>query len=133
MVKTTDKTSELVAVYGTLLTNCYNNGYLRNANLEGEFWTEPVFQMFSCTGGAYPYLLENGHTSVKMEVYSFDNDSKLEESLDRLEGVSSGLYVKGKIKTPHGEALLYIRKTKMTASNCQITTGSWKEFKTIGS
>ena len=117
-----------VAVYGTLLSNCHNNGWLRKAKLVGEFWTEPLFDMFSI--GTFPYIMENGNTSVKMEVYEY-TDEDVEIGLDEVEGVNRGLYQKGSIMTPHGKALLYISKKTFNDNDPRIISGDWKDFKKI--
>jgi|TARA_R110000822_G_scaffold152112_4_gene291295 gamma-glutamylcyclotransferase (GGCT)/AIG2-like uncharacterized protein YtfP len=127
VVKPTPKV-KLVAVYGTLLSKCHNNRCLDDAKFVGEFWSEPIYQMYSTASKAFPYLLKGGSTSVKMEIYSF-TDNGTEEGLDRLEGVSSGLYDKGSIQTPSGEAILYIKKTKFGDKDPQIVMGDWKDFR----
>ncbi len=132
MQKNVINTKKLVAVYGTLLSGCSNHkNFLRDANFEGEFWTEPSYKLFSNSNETYPYLMKGGNTSVKMEVYGF-HGKYIEDALDSLEGVSHGLYDKGSINTPQGKAILYVRNEKMWESDPLIVSGDWKEFKKTG-
>ena len=130
-IKMTKKTTKLVAVYGTLRKGQGNNVVLKKAKQVGEFWTEPKFSMFPASHQAFPYAMQNGHSSILLEVWSFD-DSTTEEDLDRLEGVSTGLYVKDSIKTPHGDAIFYTRKVKMDQDDKLIASGDWIEYKKTG-
>lgn len=122
--------AKLVAVYGTLLSNLSNNRLLNNSKLIGEFWTEPKYRMYASPSKHYPYLIEGGPTSVKMELYSFSDDTT-EANLDDLEGVAGGLYEKQYIPTPGGIALVYVRKLKMSDNDDQVFSGCWKDYKNI--
>jgi len=130
-IKKNSTNAKLVAVYGSLLSGLHNHQHLRDAEFVGEFWTEPSLKMFTSGLESYPYILKNGFTSVKMEVYEIDDDYT-ESALDHLEGVNSGLYKKDTIQTPHGEALYYVRTKKMTDKDTQILTGDWKDYKKLG-
>tara|TARA_R110000822_G_scaffold302649_2_gene426975 strand:+ start:24547 stop:25053 length:507 start_codon:yes stop_codon:yes gene_type:complete len=130
--KNKKKAVKLVAVYGTLLSKCPNNGHLQNAELLGTFQTEPGLSLYLAPGRAYPYIMKNGVQSVTMEVYALDSKAT-EDRIDQLEGVSVGFYEKEEtFKTPFGPAIAYYRKEKMEANDAMIMSGSWKEYKAVG-
>ncbi len=126
-----DIRKNLVAVYGTLRKGMSNHSYhLSNAELVGEFETEPIYDMYS-VHDMYPALKENGGTSIKCEVYKV-NDEEL-ESIDSLEGYYKGgkhnLYDRKTITTPFGEAYIYVYSNTIT--NFQLVrSGDWKEYET---
>lgn len=122
-----------VAVYGSLLKGLHNhNSYLGEAKYIGEFQTEPKFTMVDL--GSFPGLLNDGNTSVSMEVYDVD-DVQLSE-LDRLEGYSSdtpeqSYYKRELFKTPYGEAYYYVFNGAKRKDENIVTGGNWREYKLI--
>lgn len=128
------KTIYRVAVYGTLRKGFHNHRFLKDCTLLGTFQTEPQLQLFSNCSETFPYILKNGHTSVTMEVYEFD-DEETKQALDRLEGYNespTGLYDRETIKTPYGRAYVYFRHTKMSSNDKEILSGCWHQFKSAG-
>ncbi|MBV1928770.1 MAG: gamma-glutamylcyclotransferase [Gammaproteobacteria bacterium] len=113
-----------VAVYGTLLRGECREGVLKNSKLLGNFTTEPEYDMFS--NGSYPFIIKGGNTPVQMEVYELDDLGTL-ETLDAIEGVSSGLYARESISTPYGEADYYVQHENTSRNAEEITSGSWRE------
>jgi gamma-glutamylcyclotransferase (GGCT)/AIG2-like uncharacterized protein YtfP len=114
----------LVAVYGTLRKGSHNHRLLTLAEPKGEFITPPKFTMFSA--GGFPYLVEDGSTGIKCEVYRVSE--KTLKELDRLEGVDHGHYRRGSIETPYGTATIYLatESTKKHIHNLPVVeSGDW--------
>ncbi len=121
------KKEYLVAVYGSLMEGLHNNHRLRNSELMGTWLTEPVFTLGDL--GSFPGLLENGNTSVNMEIYKIDTTTLV--GLDNLEGYNEGnenmsMYLRKTIDTPYGEAFVYIYNASIP-SNKEVNTGDWRE------
>jgi len=118
----------LISVYGSLRKGMGNDGLLTTSEYLGEFKTEPVFSLYSL--GGYPGLKEGGNTSVVMEVYAVDDT--VAARVDRLEGYTPGgnntFYDKIPIKTPYGEASVYIYVNNIPQERL-VESGDWKAFK----
>ena len=120
-----------VVVYGTLRKGQRNHYYLRDEKFIGEFESEPVFSLYAVS--TYPGLIQNGNTSVKMEVYEVD-ELKMKQ-LDTLEGYSGkvsshNLYERKNMITPFGMAKVYLynqtyKKTPL------ITSGDWVDYNSL--
>lgn len=118
----------LIAVYGSLLSEMHNNYILESAKLLGTFKTEPIYNLYSL--GSFPALKTGGNTSVTMEVYAVDDT--VAEKVDRLEGYTPGgnntFYDKIPIETPYGEASVYIYVNDIPQDRL-VESGDWKAFK----
>ena len=117
--------NNLVAVYGTLRKGAGNhNHFLRNAELKGEFSSEPIYNLYNL--GGFPGLRENGNTSVKMEVYAVnDNEADLVDSLEGyVKGRQPHFYDKKEIETPWGPASVYLYVREVEAQHL-IESGDW--------
>ena len=118
----------LVAVYGTLRKGLSNHGLLKNAEYVGAYETLPEYKMVDL--GAYPGLLENGNTSITMEVFKV-TDIEL-GSLDQLEGYDANdaehtFYERIIIDTPFGKAFTYLYNGQFGGADI-VTTGDWKDY-----
>lgn len=117
-----------VAVYGSLRKGLQNHGFLKNANYLGSFETTPIFDMYSL--GGYPGLIEDGSTSIKMEVYDV-SDEELDR-INRLEGYDpksddNDFYDRIRLKTPYGDAYTYIYQGDISNREL-VETGDWYEY-----
>lgn len=113
-----------VAVYGSLRKGLGNhNYYLKNSTLIGTFQSNPDYTLYSL--GAFPGIKNGGHTSVTMELYEVDDRTL--NNLDVLEGVGYDFYLKEKINTPFGEAIIYIYNEPIDGKKI-VEHGDWKEY-----
>jgi gamma-glutamylcyclotransferase (GGCT)/AIG2-like uncharacterized protein YtfP len=117
---------DLVAVYGSLRQDLHNHHYLVTSKFLGEFDTEPLFDLYSL--GSYPGLVENGSTSIKMEVYAVEKDTL--NRLDMLEGYREGdndnYYNRVVIDSPYGECYTYIYNYPLNKA-FKVESGDWKK------
>ena len=127
--KNKDKAKFKVAVYGTLMSNCVNNPLLEDSILLGSFQTEPVYNMYS-RDGKFPYIMNEGSSSIDMEVYTFTKQDILDR-LDDLEAVNKKLYERVIIKTPYGRAYVYVAPKKLNPADTRINSGNWRDFLNI--
>ena len=82
-----------VFVYGTLLSGQGNNHFLRNATKICDATTEQKYRMY--TNGGYPMIVRDHDGKggvIQGEVWEVDSETL--KSLDRLEGTSSGMYLR---------------------------------------
>ena len=118
----------LVAVYGTLRKGLNNHALLKHADYVGKYETLPEYKMVDL--GPYPGLLENGNTSITMEVYKI-SDITL-KNVDNLEGydpdsTTHHFYERIIIDTPFGKAFTYLYKAG--CNNAEIVdTGDWVDY-----
>lgn len=93
----------LIFVYGSLKQGCVRHGALRGQRYLGVAITEPEYGIFQLSG--YPALVDqdtaNEHgqlvgRGIWGELYEVDEGCLVE--LDRIEGVSSGLFQRREIK-----------------------------------
>jgi gamma-glutamylcyclotransferase (GGCT)/AIG2-like uncharacterized protein YtfP len=122
--------TNLVAVYGSLRKGLHNHNVLGASPLVGEYDTEPIYDMYS-VGGSYPGMVENGSTSIKMEVYRVDQYRM--NRLDTLEGYvedrkEGNHYNKILIETPYGKAHTYVYNYP-TSRLIKVDSGDWKSFR----
>lgn len=118
----------LIAVYGTLRKGLNNDYLLKNAEYIGKYETLPEYKMVDL--GQYPGLLNNGTTSITMEVYEID-DITLGE-VDSLEGYVPGnsthtFYERVIIETPFGQGYTYLYKGNRDGADI-VELGDWKEY-----
>lgn len=117
-----------VAVYGSLLSGLYNHDrHLKNAELIGQFQSEPVYNLYDLR--SFPGLTKGGNTSVTMEIYDV-NDVEL-SNLDRLEGYNpnnpeNSFYTRELIQTPYGEAFCYFYNHNLNEKVGTIKHGNWR-------
>jgi gamma-glutamylcyclotransferase (GGCT)/AIG2-like uncharacterized protein YtfP len=120
--------NKLIAVYGTLRRGCGNYNYLlTQADYKGEFLSEPIYSLYSL--GGFPGLKNGGTTSVKMEVFSVNDEEA--SNVDALEGYTEGMdnpyfYDKQSIETPWGTAGVYIYVRPADGLRL-IESGDWLE------
>lgn len=118
----------LIAVYGSLLSGMGNHRLLETSKLLGIFQTKPEFRLYSL--GGFPGLKTNGNTSVTMEVYEVTEE--VARRVDNLEGYTPNgnntFYDKILIKTPYGEASVYIYVNDIPEERI-VESGDWKTFK----
>lgn len=121
---------QLVAVYGSLRKGLGNSRLLEGSKYVGEFDTKPEYDLYS-VGGAYPGMVKDGSTSIKMEVYEVNEYTA--NRLDILESYQPGNesenhYNKIRIETPFGEANTYIYNYP-TQRLVKVESGDWLSFK----
>jgi len=97
------KETKLVFVYGTLLSGLFNNVYLTESNLIGEYETAPEYEMLD--NGMYPAIKE-GADKIKGEVYEVDNATM--GALDALESIAYDDYKKEEINIKGVDRPVYI-------------------------
>lgn len=117
--------NNLVAVYGTLRKGAGNHHhFLRDAEMMGEFTSEPVYNLYDL--GGFPGLREEGNTAVKMEVYAVnDKEASLVDSLEGyVEGRQPHFYDKKEIDTPWGKANVYLYVREVEPEHI-IESGDW--------
>jgi gamma-glutamylcyclotransferase (GGCT)/AIG2-like uncharacterized protein YtfP len=119
---------ERIFVYGTLLEGCGNHQYyLRDAKKLGEHITDSQFTMLHL--GGFPGVIGIGNTAIRGEVYEItENEFR---DIDGLEGYnpnnpSYGLYDRTQIKTPWGNAWIYLYNHRDNHHFNKITSGSWR-------
>jgi gamma-glutamylcyclotransferase (GGCT)/AIG2-like uncharacterized protein YtfP len=102
----------LVFVYGTLKRGCSNHHYLAGQEFIGGAATVPGYALYDL--GGYPGMVAlAGSPGVTGEVWSVDGGCLA--SLDELEGLAEGLYVRQAVPlvapfaTRRIEAYLYLR------------------------
>ncbi len=105
-----------IFTYGTLKRECINNYFLDGAIFISPAITVEKYQMYSCIGNAYPFLIksEKKH-QIKGEVFK-TNSQEILDRLDELEGYPD-LYLKEFIKVKLEnkqivEALVYFKNEK---------------------
>lgn len=119
----------IIAVYGSLRKGLGNHRIIESDTTEylGEFDSEPIYSMY--TLGGFPGLHENGNTSIKLEVYSVDDE--VAQSVDWLEGYSpdrpATFYDKKSIETPWGAGSIYIYMGNPGEEQL-VESGDWKEY-----
>jgi gamma-glutamylcyclotransferase (GGCT)/AIG2-like uncharacterized protein YtfP len=118
----------LVAVYGSLKKDYHNHVYLKGADLLGTFKTEPVYTLVSL--GSYPALKRGGKTEITYELYNVKRDSQLKdiyalEGYHGTPGHPNNWYDVDKIKTPHGEAELFVMGADKYPNAQIIESGNW--------
>lgn len=119
----------LLAVYGALRQQGVSNYLLSKAKYIGDFDTDLIYDMYSFI--SFPALIENGNTSIKMEVYEIDKDTL--NTLNRIQEYERGVKVENfftmtNIETPYGEALTSFYNGKIS-NKVKIESGDWIEFK----
>ena len=112
----------LVFVYGTLMSGQYNNPWLEDCTLLGDFTTPPCYTMVNL--GAFPAVLLGGDTAITGEVWEAPDD--ILNSLDVLEGYPL-LYNRTLINTTHGYAWMYYNPREELNNDPIITNGKWRE------
>lgn len=127
----TNINKHLIAVYGTLRVGQSNNRLIANGTYKGQFQTDPIFTLYCL--GAFPALLEDGNTSITMDVYAVDD--VILKNVDSLEGYhgedsSYNHYDRITIKTPFGDAYTYVYDMKPVGGRL-VESGNWVEYKSI--
>ena len=93
----------LVFVYGTLMKGEGNHHYLGDAEFKGEYKTDKRWGLINI--GAFPALVPHV-LRVEGEVYEVSKSTL--STLDRLEGVSHGLYRRMQISVYNGREELAV-------------------------
>lgn len=112
-----------VFVYGTLKRGHRAHNLLKFAKFKGDCYSGPGFTMLDVNGWFPGVVKDNSDNNVYGEVYEVTEDELKE--LDKYEGVSNGLYVRGKVHTPYGPAHVYLynrphEELKVVSSGCWI-------------
>ncbi len=110
----------LVFVYGTLLRGEVNHGLLEGAEWVGEHRTEPRFTLVRL--GAYPGLINAGHTAIAGELYRIDRAGL--RALDVLEDYPR-LYDRCLLRTRFGRAWTYLYRGSVR-DRPRIPSGDWR-------
>lgn len=120
----------LVAVYGSLRQGLGNyERLLKDEKFIGQFETEPEYTLVDL--GSFPGLIEEGSTSVTMEVFEIGAE-KLKK-LDSLEGYrneddeSNNFYNRVEIQTPFGKGYTYIYNGKAQGMET-VESGNWTDY-----
>jgi len=119
----------LVAVYGTLRKNHYNNYLLRNQAYVGLHRTTPEYTMYSL--GGFPAVTLNGENEIVLEIFQV-NDNETLKNLDSLEGYPT-FYNRKEIDTEYGKAWMYYMENDARDFSrlAKIASGDWNEFTKI--
>lgn len=116
--------TDLVFVYGSLLSGLGNHRCLRGAEKVGEWITPPQYKMFDL--GMFPAICLGGDTPIKGEVYRIDE--AILKRLDVLEGEGT-FYHRNKIVTEYGEAYVYYYDAGPRAD--RVADGDWRAHVTV--
>lgn len=118
----------LFFVYGTLKKGYWNNGHLGNAKFLGEHVTEPNYTLFD---GGFPVVERGGEIAIHGELFYSENSANI-KSVFELEGCGSqkqgdkkNWYDFDKIKTPHGEAYIFVMNEGTSGRNQILKSGKW--------
>lgn len=122
---------ELFAVYGTLREGFGNHKhFLKNQKLIDKTVLNG-FDMYAVSYG-FPGIKE-GNGKIVVEIYEVE-DQNIKRNLDRLEGYNmesdTGLFIRRKVKTPHGKAWIYYWGAN-THGVPFIESGDFYEFKMV--
>lgn len=120
-----------VCVYGTLRRG-EGNHYLLDGKAEylGTFTSEPEFTMWGRRAG-FPILSDNGTTAITYEVWAITNPTVLDR-LHALEGCTGipgdvdNWYDIVAMKTPVGNAWIYLQHNYTSGFVGPISSGDWK-------
>lgn len=118
-----------IFVYGTLLSGEGNHFFLSESNsvlIETEVWAEG-YEMFD-NHGWFPFAIraKQAGQKIKGEIWAIDEETL--NKLDRLEGVSRGLYER--IFDQNLQAYIYIKPEKdrvQVEKLPKIRSGSWRD------
>lgn len=127
-----DTLSVLICVYGTLRRGHGNYRGLLEGRGEylGTYRSDPKYTMYGRHAG-FPVLAPHGSTSIEYEVFKITNSSVLER-LHGLEGCTGtpghreNWYDIAPIKTPHGDAWIYVQDVKRGEDSI-IASGNWND------
>lgn len=121
----------LVFVYGTLKSTHGNyRHYLQGkSKFLGNFETPPEYTLFD---GGFPIVERQGNTSIKGEVYAV-RDKHVLYDIYSLEGYSGkptkdgghNWYDTDKIKTPYGEAEIFVMDKGKSNRTKIVESGNW--------
>lgn len=119
-----------IAVYGSLRKGLGNHGVIKDAKFLGDFESQPEYTMYSI-GGSFPGLVNEGNTSVQMEVYevgeaTFEDVNNLEGFI--VEDDPYNMYNRVLIDTPYGPAYSYIYNGN-TTTLFVVESGDWTKYK----
>ena len=112
--------TDLVFVYGTLLSGEANHHLLKGATFCGTHTTIPKFRMLHL--GSYPGVVSNGSHAIHGEIYEIDK--RILKQLDRLEDYPI-LYDRKRIQTPWGRTWIYLYLGERDGY-AVIPSGSWR-------
>ena len=122
MIKDKDFEPFLIGVYGTLKKGHSNHHLIDHCHYLGECISENDYTMYSVNDW-YPAVVFGGEDAILMEVFRVD-DKETADNLDRLEGYPS-LYIKDIIKTPYGNATIYLFNRKVDNLNKVKSVSNW--------
>ncbi len=129
---TKENPSVLIATYGTLRLNEGNYRRILHGKSEylGTFTSTPSYTMYG-RRSPFPVVVDSGNGTIVYEVHRV-SDPEILEKLHSLEGCSgipdntNDWYSIAPIKTPVGDAWIYVHKTYKADSSSIIKTGDWK-------
>lgn len=119
--------------YGSLLQDFYNYKSVVKGNsfLYGKYKTEPIYTMYD---GPYPKVERHGETAISGEVHFIIDPSiinhifKLEGCESRIQGHHSNWYdFDANVKTPWGNAIIFVMDKVNDPNKKIILSGSWLE------
>ena len=121
--KESEKSKQLVLVYGSLKKGYYNSYLLEGSLQIGVHVTEPEYTMYDL--GAYPAITNTGGTAIHGELYEVDDG--VFKRLDTLEGYPS-FYNRKEVDTPYGKAWVYfIEDTSRFNEDRIVDSGVWEQ------
>ena len=115
----------LLFTYGSLMKDLALSYYLDDSKYLGTAWVKGL-QLYEIPDAFFPAVLPDSDACVKGECYQVSN--LLMRVLDMVESVRSGLYVRKKVDTLYGEAIVYVAGPALE-DDCikKIETGDWRE------
>lgn len=120
-----DNKTNLVAVFGSLRQNLWNNHILEESELVGTTKTDPIFTMKDL--GSFPGLLHHGNSKIEIEVYKVVDNITFAR-LDRLEGYPN-FYNRMIIETEFGYAWIYYNPLQERYINAPtVESGNWVSY-----
>jgi len=103
----------LIFIYGTLKRGKSNHRFMAGQRFLGPASTLPGYRLYQLDG--YPGMIESPSSGASVEGEIWDVDAAALAELDRLEGLSEGLYERVPVKLPAPwdagkvETYLYLR------------------------
>lgn len=118
----------LFAVYGTLKGAYGNHSLLENTSKYlGVIKTPANYTLFD---GGFPVVERGGDTSIECELYETEDNATISrvfslEGCHKEQNHPDSWYTYDKIKTEHGEAIMFVMNKGTSKRSVVIDTGVW--------
>jgi hypothetical protein len=125
------KETNLLAVFCEMRTDMKNNHYLRGSEKIGEYLSEPKYTLVETINKDNMVGLKEGSSSVVFEVWKLSKSDSLR--IEMLKGWHYKNYefnknIKKNIKTPYGDALVYMDNITKINSTTVIEDYDYSDY-----